>query len=80
MTCVSEEVYTAKLKVYLLMEMSIGGAKCIRLIFYFCYSDENLCSRSADNYVVVDFVMVIREHQSSMWGLYCSDFVNKVNV
>ena len=37
------------------MEMSVGGAKCIRLIFYFCYSDDNLCSRSPDNYVVADF-------------------------
>ena len=38
-----------------LMEMSIGGAKCIRLLFYFCYSGDNLCSSSPDNYVAVDF-------------------------
>ena len=62
------------------MEMSIGGAKCIRLIFYFCYSDDNLCSRSPDNYVVVDFDGNQRTPVITMWGLYCSDFVNKVNV
>ena len=38
-----------------LMEMSIGGTKCIRLLFYFCYSGDNLCSSSPDNYVAVDF-------------------------